>query len=72
MNNYRLIEEEGVSIELSDYSINQIHFIGENVIVLRKYKDGSESVSTCKPMSVKYYSNQYKKKNIFNYYKNQL
>jgi len=55
MKNYRLIEKEGISIEITDPTIYQIHFRGEEVVVLRRYKNGGESISLCPPRETSFY-----------------
>ena len=42
MKDYRLIEREGVEIEITDDTIIKMHFIGrDKIIVTRKYNDGT-------------------------------
>lgn len=53
---YRLIEKDGLTIEVSDPTIYQIHFSGEKVIILRRYKDG-KSMSECPPMRETFFHN---------------
>ena len=55
MKDYRLIEQDGAEIELTDSTILKIHFAGRNtVIVTRKYKDG-ESIAKYSNISESFY-----------------
>lgn len=55
MKNYRLIEQDGAEIELTDGAIIKLHFAGrDTIIVTRKYEDG-ESIAKYSNFSETFY-----------------
>lgn len=57
---YRLIEKNGVEVEITDSAVVKIHFIGRDIVVItRKYKDG-ESVAKYNNFSESFYDDNEK------------
>lgn len=55
MKNYKLIEKDGVEIEITDGIIIKMHFVGrDKIIITRKYENG-ESVAKYTNTSESYF-----------------